>query len=441
MNIRDAEFWRDIEQLFSNVGKTVAGPERLGVGQCLCTLEQLLSRLRASRHRAERNQTYVLLVLMQPTQVDRQRAVQINRLSTCLRASDSLCDLDTGQLALLIDDVRDTAIIPLILERLIATFAGVTASSCTARYARPYVGATVFPVEGLSDEQILASSEAALVKASAMEPGAYSLSPMVTGRAAMERFKLSKDLYKAHRNNEFEVVYQPIVDLVDQRIRAVEVFLRWQHPVHGSLAPELFLPLLEESGLIVPVGERVLANTCQFLAGMVESREGFRACINISPRQLEDSGFLLSVLDALYDADLAPACLQLEFQENIMASCTRLVQRMLPELHNVGVRLALDHFGTGDAPLADLARLPIDLIKLDRSLVENIADDTVSQAIATGTLALASAAGMKVAAVGVEQGLQTSMLERLGCREAQGRYYSQPLSSAEVSSMLTDATH
>lgn len=124
-----------------------------------------------------------------------------------------------------------------------------------------------------------------------------------------------------------------------------------------------------------------------------------------------------------------------------MASRTRLVQRMLPELHHVGVRLALDHFGRGDAPLADLARLPIDLIKLDRSLVENIVDDTVSQAIATGTLALASAAGMKVAAVGVEQGLQTSMLERLGCREAQGRYYSCPLSNAEVSSMLMDATH
>lgn len=441
MNIRDAGFWRDIEQLFSNVHWAEADPVRSGVGQCLCTPEQLLSRLRVSRHRAERNNSYVLLVLIQPAQVDRQRAVQINRLSACLRASDSLCELDTGKLALLMDDVRDTAIIPLIVERLIATFAGVTAGSRAARYSRPYVGATVFPVDGLSDEEIFTSSEAALAKASAMEPGAYSLSPMVTGRAAMERFELSKDLYKAHRNSEFEVVYQPIVDLIDQRIHAVEVFLRWQHPAHGSLAPELFLPMLEESGLIVPVGEQVLTKACQFLAGMPESCDGFRACINISPRQLEDSGFMLSVLDALYDADLAPARLQLEFQESIMASRTRLVQRILPELHNVGVQLALDHFGTGDAPLAELARLPIDLIKLDHSLVEHIADDAVSQAITTGTLALASAAGMQVAAVGVEQRLQAGMLERLGCREAQGRYYSHPLSSAEFRSMLTDTTH
>lgn len=441
MNIRDTEFWREIEQLFANVGRAQADPARPGVGQCLCVPEQLLSRLRVSRHRAERNNSYVLLVLIQPAQLGREGVVQINRLGACLRASDSLCELHTGQLALLMDDVRDTAVIPLIVERLIATFAGVTASRREPRYKKPYVGVAVFPVDGLSDEAILASGQAALAKALEMEPGAYSLSPMVTGRAAMERFELSKDLYKAHRNNEFKIVYQPIVDLIDERIQAVEVFLRWQHPVHGSLAPELFLPMLEETGLIVPVGEQVLARACRFLAGMPESHEGFRVCINISSRQLEDSGFLLSVLDALYDADLEPARLQLEFQESIMASRSRLVQRILPELHNVGVLLALDHFGTGDAPLAELARLPLDLIKLDRSLVEHIVDDTVSRAIATGTLALASAAGMQVAAVGVEQRLQTNVLECLGCREAQGRYYSHPLSGAKLRFMLADKTH
>lgn len=257
----------------------------------------------------------------------------------------------------------------------------------------------------------------------------------------MERFELSKDLYRAHRNNEFEVAYQPVVDLADQRIHAVEVFLRWQHPVRGTLAPALFLPMLEDTGLIVPVGEQVLARTCQFLADMPEGCENFRACINISSRQLEDSGFVLSVLDALYDADLEPTCLQLEFNEDVMVRHTRLLQRILPELHTLGVQLALDHFGTGDAPLSELARLPIDLIKLDRSLVEHIVDDTVSQAIATGTLALASAAGMQVSAVGVEQRLQTSMLERLGCCEAQGGYYSPPLSDAELRLMLADKTH
>ena len=124
-----------------------------------------------------------------------------------------------------------------------------------------------------------------------------------------------------------------------------------------------------------------------------------------------------------------------------MAGRPRLVQRILPELHTVGVQLALDHFGTGDAPLADLVRLPINLIKLDHSLIENIVEDTISQAISTGTLALASAAGMQVAAVGVEQHHQNGMLERLGCREAQGRYYSCPLSATELVSLLAGVEH
>jgi EAL domain-containing protein (putative c-di-GMP-specific phosphodiesterase class I) len=440
MNIRETGFWDDIEKLFMNNSLEVASMPRSGIGHCLCTPGQLLSRLRISRHRAERNNSYVLLVLIQPVQAGRQRPVQIKRLAACLRASDSLCELDTGQLALLMDDVTDTAFIPLIVERLIAIFAGVRTSNGAVRYSRPYVGATVFPIEGMSDEEILASSEAALAQALEMEPGAYSLSPMVTGRAAMERFELGKDLHKAHRKNEFEVVYQPIVNLIDQRIHAVEVFLRWFHPAHGSLAPELFLPLLEETGLIVPVGEQVLASTCRLLADMPDSCGHFRACINISSRQLEDSGFLLSVLDALYDADLDPTRLQLEFQEGIMVKQSRLLQRILPELHSLGVQLALDHFGTGDAPPMELARLPIDWLKLDRTMVENIVDDTVSQAIATGAMALASAAGMQVAAVGIERQLQSSMLERLGCCEAQGHYYSHTLSAAELRSMLTDTT-
>ncbi len=200
--------------------------------------------------------------------------------------------------------------------------------------------------------------------------------------------------------------------------------------------------MLEESGLIVPVGERLLAQTCEFLAGLPDNGKALRACINISARQLEDSGFMLSVLDALYDADLAQADLQLEFHESILVNKTRLAKRILPELHSVGVKLALDHFGTGDAPLAELARLPFDLIKLDRSLVESIVSDPVSQAIASSTLALAtSAAGMQVAAVGVEQIQQSSLLQQLGFREAQGHFFYQPLSSAELRLLLSETTH
>ncbi len=440
MNIRDAGFWCEIEGLFPGSEQVDPWLIETGGGQCICSHPQLLDRIRTACYRAERNNNYVLLILIQLLSADRKKIAHASRLSVCLRASDSLCDLGADRLGLLIDDVHDAADAPFFIERLVSVLAGAAIGGGRTRFSKPCVGATLFPVEGMTGAEVWASTEAALDKAISVGAGAYNLAPMATGRAAMERFELSKDLYTAYRNKEFEIVYQPIVDLGDQRIRAVEVLLRWQHPFHGSLAPDLFLPMLEESGLIVPVGEHVLADACQFLATL-RSRgyEDFRACINISPRQLEDAGFLLSVLDALYDADLDPGWLQLEFPESIVTSQSRLVKRILPELRNAGVQLALDHFGTGNVPLADLVRLPINLIKLDRSLIEHIADDAVSRAITAGTLALASAAGMQVAAVGVEKDLQSSVLERLGCCEAQGLYYSNPLSGAKLQSMLAEA--
>jgi EAL domain-containing protein (putative c-di-GMP-specific phosphodiesterase class I) len=161
-----------------------------------------------------------------------------------------------------------------------------------------------------------------------------------------------------------------------------------------------------------------------------------RVCVNISSRQLADRGFLLSVLDALYDAGLDPHSLQLEFSEQVLIKDTELVRRVLPELNAVGVRLAVDHFGGNETSLAELVRLPINLIKLDRALVNRLPDDAVSRAIAVGTMALAAATDMLVAAVGVEQQRQDAVLEQIGCCEAQGGLYFKPVSGGEISALL-----
>ncbi|VAW82538.1 hypothetical protein MNBD_GAMMA13-1426, partial [hydrothermal vent metagenome] len=236
MNIRDAGFWRDIEQIFFDSGKIGSWAAVSGVGQC--AYPQLLDRLQAACRRAERNNNHVLLILVQLPGAERKNITQVGRLSVCLRASDSLCDLGAGRLALLIDDIHDSAVAPLVIERLISILTDITTGGSPAQFSKPCVGATLFPVEGISDEGRWALAESALNKAMEVGAGAYNLAPRVTGWAAMERFELGKDLHAAHRNNEFKLVYQPIVDLGDRRIHAVEVLLRWQHPVHGCLEPD-----------------------------------------------------------------------------------------------------------------------------------------------------------------------------------------------------------
>jgi EAL domain-containing protein (putative c-di-GMP-specific phosphodiesterase class I)/GGDEF domain-containing protein len=445
MDIRRTAFWRSIQGIFPEDDRH-AGQTGTYSRSRLCSHAQFLDRLETSARRARRNRDYVLLILLQFAQNGERLGentggepveLLICRVSSCIRSSDSLCDLGGARFALLLDDVREHSAVPMVIEKLNATLSGACKADSQGRRPSPNLGASLFPAGDMSVSHIWLHTEAALEQAIATGPGCYSISPMVTGRTAMQRFELSRDLYKAFRANEFEAVYQPIVDYTGKHVHACEVLLRWQHPVRGCLYPETFLPLLEESGLIVPVGEWLLNEACGMARKLLDDgRTGLRVCVNISSRQLADRGFLLAVLDALYDACLEPHVLQLEFSERVLAKDAELLQRILPELKNAGVKLAIDHFGAGEAALAELVRLPINLIKLDRSLVTRLADDAVSQAIASGTMALARATGMEVAAVGVERQLQAGILEKLGCCEVQGSYYSQPVPGGEISSLL-----
>jgi len=446
MDIRQAGFWPDIESIFP---RRVIDDRSVGdseSGSRLCKYRQFIDRLETSVRRARRHGKYALLIMFQfaitknqhkESHAGPQFELLISRVSSCLRSSDSLCDLGESRFAILLDDLKEPSAVPMVIEKLNTTLTGPFKADSRTSWVQPNFGASLFPMENISAGQIWLDTEAALERAIAAGAGDYSISPIVTGQDAMERFELSKDLYKAYRNNEFEISYQPIIDFAESRVCALEGLLRWWHPVRGCLSPRTFLPLLEESGLIVPVGEKLLKQACHMASGLLsEGRDPLRVCINISARQLTDSGFLLSVLDALYEAGLEPSLLQLEFSEPVLSCNREELKRVFPELRNAGVRLAIDHFGTGDAPLAELVRLPVNLIKLDHSLVSRVVEDPVSQAIASGTMALAEIAGMAVAAVGVEKQLQGSTLKKMGCCEAQGNYYSHPLSVSEICAVL-----
>ena len=448
MDIRQTSFWNRIEGIFEEAPPADRADQSGSYGGRVCSRAQFLDRLHGAVRRAGRHNHYVMLILLQLGPQRRTEATAgdrgadsvellICRLGSFIRSSDSLCNLGEGRFAVLMEEVREPSAVPMVIDKLNATLLARSGSQGNAPRLWANLGVSLFRATDLPVEQIWQQTAAALEQAIGYGPGCYSISPVATERNVMERVELSRDLYRAYRNNEFETVYQPIVDVADRRVLGLEVLLRWRHPERGYLYPAAFLPLLEESGLIVPVGERLLNDACQTARKFLdEGHTMLRVCVNISARQLVDRGFMLTVLDALYDSGLPPEALQLEFPESVLGTESGLLRRLLPELKTMGVKLAIDQFGTGKAALAELACLPVDLVKLDPSLVNRLPNHPDSRAVVTATLALAQSAGMAVAGVGVEHEAQTGILDELGCREMQGRYYSDALPVGEIGVVL-----
>ena len=447
MNIRDAGCWIEIERLFNTESPIYS--ENSVKNECskFCGYTIFSDRFRQALHRARRENKHILLILLQLIEIGgnspcrevggRTLDLAVCRVGSCLRSNDSLCDLGAGRVAILMEDLGETSYAPLVIEKIHSMLINPLKVGSAATHMQPFSGATLFPEDAGDIKQLWCYAESALEQAMQSEPGSFCFSPMATGHTAMERFELTKDLYRAFRNQEFHTVYQPVIDLGGNQVKAVEVFLRWQHPQRGLLYPVAFLRLLEESGLIVPVGEQVLKDACQFLKKLrVEGYPTVRLCINISGRQMADPGFFLAVLDALYEANLYPGLLQLELSEEVMANHSKVARRIMPELQNAGVKVAVDQFGGSESSLAEMIRLPITLIKIDRSLIDRLMEDSISRAITSGAFALARSTGIDVAAVGVEQASQMRILGKMGCKEIQGNYFSQPLPANEIGSLL-----
>ncbi len=449
MEFRESAFWQEIESIFTQPPPEDSALNVLRRGGRLCSLAQLRDRLDTAMRRAARNQTYAVFVLLQftPQQYsagengeEETGGFLLHRLASCIRCVDSLSSLGEGRFALLLEDVKESSAVPVMMEKLNSTLAGCfRPEHATMASLLPTMAASLLPGDSRAVARVWLATEAALEQTLLDSRGSYRILPERIGRAAMQRLELSRDLHRAYRNDEFVLHYQPVVGLDDGRVRAVEGLMRWRHPQRGCLPPAMFLSLLEESGLIVPVGEQLLVQACASARRLIDSGQaGLRSCINISFRQLADPGFMLSVLDALYESSLAPGCLQLEFAESVLLRDSALTRRVLSELSKLGINLAVDRFGSGGLPLAELVRLPIGLIKLDPALVRRLPEDAMARGLTAGTAALAGQTGKRLAAVGVEQAAERQLLQTLACSEAQGSYYVEPLAEFGLGGYLTD---
>jgi len=328
------------------------------------------------------------------------------------------------------------------------TSSSALASRLVERIGEPYdvaghqlvigvsVGVSLAPDDGDNPDLLLKNADLALYRAKADGRGTYRFFEAGMDARAQARRMLELDLRAALRRQEFEIHYQPIVDIAGDRTVAFEALVRWNHPERGRIAPNNFIPLAEETGLIVPLGEWVLRRACAEAAGWPDA---IVVAVNLSPVQFKNPNLPAMVMSALQASGLPANRLELEITESVLLQNSEATLETLHELRAQGVRISLDDFGTGYSSLSYLRSFPFDKIKIDRSFVQELASREDSMAIVRAVAGLGRSLGIVTTAEGVESAEQLDLLRREGCNQAQGYLFSPPRPAAEVERMLTRA--
>lgn len=304
-------------------------------------------------------------------------------------------------------------------------------------YPTVSVGITMFPDDGDTTEVLLKNADIAMYEAKKYGKNTYEFFEKSMNDRVIHRMEMDRDLRNALDRDEFHLVYQPQVNSKTGRVEAVEALIRWNHPKHGLIPPAYFIPFAEDTGLIIPIGEWVLRTACkQNKKWQDKGYNPIRVSVNISPLQLRRWNFISLVRDILEDVELDPSYLELEITENNIMESTENNIEALQQLYQMGVRIALDDFGTGYSSLNYLHRLPINNLKIDRSFVEDITNDSDKRYIAQVIINLAHRMNLMVTAEGVETEEQLRMLVNQRCDMIQGFLFSRPLPSEDIEEIL-----
>ena len=291
------------------------------------------------------------------------------------------------------------------------------------------IGISIAPIDGVEPDQLLKNADMALYGAKGDGRGMYRFFEAEMDKRMKERRGLEMDLRQALNNGEFELYYQPLVNLQTNEISAFEALLRWNHPSRGLISPADFVPIAEETGLIVSIGEWVLRKACKETANWPQN---VKVAVNLSPAQLKSKNLMAIVMSALDDSGLQAARLQLEITETMLMQNTFATLGMLHQLRKLGVQIAMDDFGTGYSSLSYLRSFPFDKIKIDRSFIADLSNGAEPRAIVHAVAGLAKCLNMISTAEGVETQQQLDTLQAVGCTEMQGYLFSRARPAGEV---------
>jgi EAL domain-containing protein (putative c-di-GMP-specific phosphodiesterase class I) len=299
------------------------------------------------------------------------------------------------------------------------------------------LGIALFPSDGTDAETLVKNADISMYRAKDAGRDGYQLYSVELHARAQQRMHLESQMRAALLRRNFRLHYQPIVRAATGEVIGAEALLRWTHAERGVVPPSEFIPVAEETGLIVPLGEWVLNKACAKAASWdAAGLPPLRIAVNLSARQLSQPGFASKVAACLAANRLAPDRLELEITEGLLMDSAAPINESIEELRKLSVRLSIDDFGTGYSSLAYVKRFPVSTVKIDRSFVRNIETDPRNAAVARAIIALSHGLGMEVVAEGVESDEELGLLVREGCDSAQGYVFSRPVTSAEFAAFV-----
>ncbi len=362
-----------------------------------------------------------------------------HRLNACVREEDTVARLGGDEFVVVLECLRDKKDAVSIVDKIHQTFERPIPVEQHMLHASASIGIALYPDDGDNAESLMQNADTAMYQAKSLGRDNYQFFAPFMNAHVRERLDLENTLRLALERQEFELYFQPIVDLASADIVCAEALIRWRRPGQGLVSPERFIPVAEETGCIVQIGDWVMEQACRVLSGWrAGGVQPPRLALNVSPRQFRQPGLACRIRSILEAHRVEAAQIDLEVTEGALMEQPDMAARILAELKAMGLGIVIDDFGTGYSSLAYLKTFPIDKLKIDRSFVRDILTDNSDREITLAVIDLSHNLNLKVVAEGVEEWGQLEFLRNHGCDRAQGYYYSPPRPAAEFLDYLRD---
>lgn len=360
------------------------------------------------------------------------------RINRCLRKNDVLARLGGDEFIVMLDKIHQQEQAELIAKMIIHSLqAEFNINNCEI-FSTASIGISIFPRDGSDVDSTIKAADMAMYQIKNKGKNNYCFYSAELSKTVVERFIVESQLRRALERNQFEVYYQPQVSLINGDIIGAEALIRWNHPELGIVSPAKFIPVAEETGLIVAIGEWVLRQAALQAKEWIKEGHSMQwIAVNVSGIQIMRSNFADTVYGVLIETSCPANILELEITESTVMQNTEYVIDTFNRIKQLGVRLAIDDFGTGYSSLSNLKRLPLDKIKIDQSFVRGLPDDLDDAGITNAIYAMAKSLGFSVIAEGVETTAHADFLKNMGCEEAQGYLYSKPITTADFTNLLS----
>lgn len=362
-----------------------------------------------------------------------------NRLRNSFTNGEVMARLSGDEFAVIVENTRELTAMSRMAKQILDQFSQPIILKSTEIYLTASIGISLYNSDGNDTRQLMTNADIALTRAKDEGRNRYQFFEAEMTRHANKFFQLENDLRKAIDHNQLVVYYQPQINLLSRQITGLEALVRWNHPELGLISPLDFIPLAEECGLIVPIGEWVLRESCkQIVSWQKQGRAPITVAVNLSPLQFRQDNLVATVDNIINETGIDPTILELEITESMIMDGLEKATSTMVELTELGLQLAIDDFGTGYSSLSYLRYFPLSKLKIDKCFIERVTSDEDDAALASAVIALAHSLNLKVVAEGIETEAQADFLRQKNCHQGQGFLFSKPLPAHELVELMDD---